>query len=398
MQRISHLDGLRGLACVQVILLHAFGGFLPALVEAPATGLIASLKFSPLRLLWDGDSAVFLFFALSGCVLTPAFSRHTGPSSALLAGRIVRFAIPALLATALGLAGAVLCGDAHQRAGALIGSDWLIGNAPVETTLAVYLRDGVLNALVLGYRGWSLWDGVLGDAVWPSQIAFDPPLWTLSVELQGSLLVLGLVLLRRRSRRLWAISMALATMILLRSPFLCFLVGHAVACHAVPKHLRLPFLGAGLAICWDATSLGLLEPWVEALAELHVPLFPAIGADLLERGFGASLIFAALQGQGRLTEPLRSRPVQWLGRLSFPVYLVHWPVLYGPGAVLAEALVPAIGPDSAGVCVVTISIAASFLMAIPVRRIDLAALDLARGVRRALSGVEPASPAYIRPA
>src|ERR1700727_3342633 len=96
--RIAYLESIRGLAALQVILLHFFAAFAPNLVFAlPAAAAIAGyIHLSPLYFLYDGYSAVYIFFALSGYVLTRSFERHPAQPAAQILGRIVRLGLPAL--------------------------------------------------------------------------------------------------------------------------------------------------------------------------------------------------------------------------------------------------------------------------------------------------------------
>src|ERR1700688_4423193 len=99
--RIAYLESIRGLAALQVLLLHFLGAFAPDLVVSlPAgAGIAGYIHLSPLYFLYDGYSAIYIFFALSGYVLTRAFERHlANPSSQVLA-RVVRLGLPALAAT-----------------------------------------------------------------------------------------------------------------------------------------------------------------------------------------------------------------------------------------------------------------------------------------------------------
>src|ERR1700694_5588135 len=87
--RIAYLESIRGLAPLQVLLLHFLAAFAPDLVfSLPAGAAVAGyIHLSPLYFLYDGYSAVYIFFALSGYVLIRSFERHlVQPSSQILAG------------------------------------------------------------------------------------------------------------------------------------------------------------------------------------------------------------------------------------------------------------------------------------------------------------------------
>jgi peptidoglycan/LPS O-acetylase OafA/YrhL len=80
MRRITYLDGLRGLACLQVLFYH-FQIFIP----------MVNLGFMA-----NGQCAVSLFFVLSGFVLTFSFENARVPAATKLLLRWVRLGLPAI--------------------------------------------------------------------------------------------------------------------------------------------------------------------------------------------------------------------------------------------------------------------------------------------------------------
>jgi len=119
--RIGYLESIRGLAAVQVLLLHFLAGFAPDLVYSlPAAGAVAGyIHLSPLYFLYDGYSAVYIFFALSGYVLTRSFERNlVQPWSQVLA-RMIRLGVPALAATLVAAAVMLAFGKPNLAAGEL---------------------------------------------------------------------------------------------------------------------------------------------------------------------------------------------------------------------------------------------------------------------------------------
>ena len=85
MKRISYLDGLRGIACLVVVICHYTLAF--SIPHPSRIGIFA-----------NGECAVALFFLMSGLVLTISFARH--PEQILLpaARRLMRLCVPALTA------------------------------------------------------------------------------------------------------------------------------------------------------------------------------------------------------------------------------------------------------------------------------------------------------------
>ena len=89
--KVQYLEGLRGIAAMQVVLLHFVTGFMPDTAEH---------AWPPLPILFDGHTAVYVFFLISGAVLTPSFGRP-GAFAAKLLKRVVRLAIPVAAAAAI---------------------------------------------------------------------------------------------------------------------------------------------------------------------------------------------------------------------------------------------------------------------------------------------------------
>src|SRR3978361_1298017 len=124
--RIAYLESIRGLAALQVLLLHFFAAFAPDLVFAlPAGATVAGvIHLSPLYFLYDGYSAVYIFFALSGYVLSRSFERHLAQPSSQVLARVVRLGLPALAAALVAAAVMSAFGRLNVPAGVLSGSDW----------------------------------------------------------------------------------------------------------------------------------------------------------------------------------------------------------------------------------------------------------------------------------
>jgi len=134
--RIAYLESIRGLAALQVLLLHFFAAFAPGLVFPMATGsgIAAAIHLSPFFFLYDGYSAVYIFFALSGYVLTRSFERHLAQPAAQVLARIVRLGLPAVAATLIAAAVMLIFGRPNVPAGSPINGMRSFRSSPPSRT------------------------------------------------------------------------------------------------------------------------------------------------------------------------------------------------------------------------------------------------------------------------
>jgi peptidoglycan/LPS O-acetylase OafA/YrhL len=105
-QKNFALEGLRGIACLNVVLGHFLFSFFPYLAHdvRPYPGAVAKywfeelLRYFPFTFIYLADSAVSVFFVLSGYVLTRRFYQTEPPDGFESAAvkRYFRLALPAL--------------------------------------------------------------------------------------------------------------------------------------------------------------------------------------------------------------------------------------------------------------------------------------------------------------
>lgn len=379
--RVRSLDGLRGLAALVVVVHHAVQ--LTPEVDEALYGEVARfslswwLTFTPLHLVWAGEEAVLLFFVLSGFVLTLPALRAPLHWPSYYRRRLVRLYLPvwASLLVAMAVV-ATLAGSMREGQSA-------------------YLDDRSSASLLEAPRDALL---VLGTG------SLNGPLWSLQWEVWFSLLLPAYLLLGLARRR-WAL--VLAGGLLLVST-----AGLALDAGALTY---LPVFGLGVLMAFHQGALaavagrvaarrrsGLL--WWLLLAVTLVLLstrwlrdaFPLPGGvDALVTAAGgvgpflgaALAVFLVLHGSG--PSRLLARPTwQWLGRVSFSLYLVHEPVVLTCAAVLRDA-----SPWVAAVVALPLSLLAA---AVFYRYVEAPAL---RAARRAGSRtiVLPDAGSYLGP-
>lgn len=289
------VDGLRAIAVISVLVFHAFPTVLPG-----------------------GFSGVDIFFVISGFLITGIILgdlakerftfanfyarriRRIFPALALVLGAVLVFGWLALLPTEFRALGA------HATAGAAFAANLLLWRQSGD----YFAEASELNPLL--------------------------HLWSLGVEEQYYLVWPLLLILFRRSPRamlamigvVGAVSFALNVVLVERSPMSAFylpvsrmwelMIGSALACWQMTREPREAGVRATIA-----STLGAV---LVLLGFIHLEQRGFPGWSALLPTVGTALIIAA--GPGAVFNQLLShRAVVWVGLISYPLYLWHWPLL-----------------------------------------------------------------------
>lgn len=297
--RLHELDGLRGWAALGVMLFHVywecFGRLFPEF-RHPVVGVLV-----------NGHLAVCIFFVISGAALgAPFFSRGgTEGRRYLLRSALKRYprlAIPvAVFALAyLGLARAGLIQGA-EAAAILQREDWLL-TAPQSP--------GAIEMLVYMIR-----DVFTGA---PPNGDFLPFLWTMPVEMMGSMLLFLVLALFDGSFARASYLPLLALLAMPLSPYMsAFLIGAEFSRRRIetpdadPGRLPLAVLAAAVAGAAVFSTLAL--PY-----ELRV---------MVDATLAAMVVYACMNLPGLRGALGGWRVSRFLGRISFTLYIVHFHVI-----------------------------------------------------------------------
>jgi peptidoglycan/LPS O-acetylase OafA/YrhL len=303
-QRTHSLDGLRGLAAIAVLLYHFITVFAPTLVPGRAT-TASPIVDTPLSVLYNGPYAVLIFFVMSGFVISGAADRNRNLLLTLPL-RYFRLAAPAAFAALYGWAmltsfcqGGAVCASAGMPDAAGVG----------------HAASGVLGAAYEGAVGVFL----------TGRSHYNYVLWTMKVELIGSLAIYVLYALCTGRARIGALLLlGLAPVLLHNFQYEAFVAGALMR----EFRSRLPLRFAAPAILFGllmgAVYTGLPERW--GLQSWPAPFAPGDSRSLWYMVGATALVYGVLVSP-TAERWLGSTPMQWLGRLSFPLYLAHVPLL-----------------------------------------------------------------------
>ena len=387
--RSSYLDIIRGLACLQVLFLHIAEAFYPAfatekLSDFTLGGLVHG---SPLYLIYDGYTGVFVFFLLSGYVLTPSFAKDVNPFRQFVA-RWGRLVVPAAAACGFSffIKWLLVDWDPAPRAATISGSVFLQDWWRPTLQWALFFKDGFVNSIFMGYAETS---ALLTDRYLDSiSRAFVAPLWTLSVEMHGSIIVLTLVTLRKNYPFLYRMALLILCLMLIRTYYILFIIGHLLALeredektHDNPSGAFIYLLaGSLLCIMGEVKTVALFE----SVCQADLP-FALDCSGHTQKMVGSVVLFYGLLISPWMQNLLKGPVLQWVGTHSFPIYLAHWPILCGFGsaaAVLTFAVFPSL-PALACAMAAVVSVVLTMISALLFHQVDEVAIRFSRWLRQA---------------
>ena len=329
--RYPELDGMRGFAALAVAVSHLLGAIAPTLwdgrpaAESPlgyATERESTFAALPIRVLWEGNFAVLFFFVHSGFVLSVHVLRNRADTFIVeqqAVRRFVRIGVPVYAA--------IVVIFAMSRLG--VYSDVVWNGQTVMPTLA------------------NLQTTLTGGVLLRGEDFYSTPLWSMSVEIFMSFAVFAFVAMYRNAKYLplWLIFWAWVGWTMGAVYGVAFALGVLIA-DRVSVGQRTdgtPFRSESqrrwlAPMCLVAALLLGSYPPRPSMQTWHVryidPLIERLSPEttysfrrILVQSIAGALLLVAVMSMPKVKRALCTRPLVHLGRLSFPVYLVHMPVI-----------------------------------------------------------------------
>ncbi|MHC2104096.1 acyltransferase family protein [Methylobacterium sp. CM6246] len=320
-KRLDHLDGLRGLAAVVVVVFHLMSAVVPWLVPDQQNGA-AWIAYSPIAVLWNGTFAVSVFFVLSGFVVTNATIQKSDPLWIDLIIRYLRLAVPATLSAFVGWALLSALPNAATELYQITGSRWL-----------QWTYQGEIPSLLA-----AAYNGLIGIFVTGGSY-FNNVLWTMRPELIGSIICFLICFFNNNIIRLIAATIfGIVALVSSHFEYECFVFGiyirEAWVSDRLPSAFPIPVLLIGLIIgsqSGDAAS-------IIGLGWLPSALKPSGKGGLLYPIAATFVVYGCMRSAS-LVRFLSGSLGRFLGSVSFPLYLIHVPIIYtffAKGYVMAE--------------------------------------------------------------
>ncbi|OCY60060.1 acyltransferase family protein, partial [Acinetobacter pittii] len=307
-------EGLRGIACIIVVLSHLSLTFFPQLhnyfsqENFPSSDFLASMHNSPFLFFISGTGAVYIFFILSGYVLTAANLNAKNPKIKLktsIIKRYPRLAIPALCSCIISYLIFHISIDLSKT------TNWFSQLIPQNISFLNSIYSSLITPFIF------------------AESKYNTVLWTMKNELIGSLIIFYLIYLKNIQKikhfyffsfLFLIISLSISKIFLLG--ILSFILGMAIYhMQNINKYLSLFLLILGLYfIGFHKTSASyqiIYEASNHSKKSYDYTIFT-----------GSLFITYAILKSHYLSQILSQKVLINLGKLSFSIYLNHLVILY----------------------------------------------------------------------
>ncbi len=325
--KLAPVEAIRGLACLQVVCshfalvfwpwLHAFWG----VADPDDHPVQRFVHDSPFAFLYSGSAAVFIFFVLSGFILSyVAVGRSGRDIAGLVLKRYPRLALPCIAACVFAWAVIEWMDVDYSDL-----SVWIQGYGDFPASFFGALRNGAWEVFVTG------------------QSRYNPILWTMRIELWGSWMVFALCYALTRWPKLRAALLLLVTVVLawlgaakildeeMTYGLVAFVVGIAIQLYVrrMSTLVSIAMLLTGLYFA-GVHNTSASYAWMQPLLGEH--------AYMVGNFIAGGLIVAALLHNTLFAKLAATRVLMFLGKVSFSVYLIHLCIVASLAAMIFNAL------------------------------------------------------------
>ncbi|EGK4157253.1 TPA: acyltransferase [Escherichia coli] len=316
--KIESVDGVRGLACLMVILSHLSLIFFPYVFSGRVSEMRSDIEYyiyhSPITFFYSGTSAVFIFFSLSGFILTYACCKNNNilfDSIKMTLSRYPRLMLPTFGSIMLCYIVMVITPSGFNQL------NWIGGMLELK-------QHSFLGALYNGFV----------SAVLFCDRSYNIIIWTMQVEFFGSLIIFGLTPLISQIKYKVLLLTIVALVFVCLSPskigcsYASFLIGSAIY-HANIKPNKLLGYFTLLTGIYFAGFHNKSNSYtlINDLLTFNAPGGRSNSYYISNMISGFLIVFSIIKA-GVIQSIVTSRISLYLGKVSYSAYLIQIPVFY----------------------------------------------------------------------
>lgn len=362
--RLFPLEAYRGIAAFIVLVHHFFLGFSPS-----TTGLLEetrdkdSLIGQPFFALFNGTAAVGFFFTLSGFVLCWSYFNHEDPQKLLLAflKRLPRLAAIVTITTVASYCLFKLNLYYFHDASKLSLSPWL-------ATFA---------------QGWTpgfepnFWDALTQGMTtfFTGEAYYNTNLWTMKAEFFGSMIVFMLACFISTTlgyRHLVYAFIIISISALFYNNFIFpFVAGTFLSVYLAKNKKEIPFYASIALIIFGLYLLGYISPEKSYAWASATPIIMKAHTQTLLHTLGSACIIFATMTNHKVFKSLNGKLLRGIGKISFPLYLVHTLVICSVSSYVYLNLANhGVSNTKSLIIVFIVTATTSIALALPLSRFD----------------------------
>lgn len=306
--KINYLEGLRGLSCMVVLFDHCVNQFYPSLRLTNQSGFTGTVKdiiaWSPLNIIYSGLISVFIFFILSGFVLSHKYHLTRNFKDIINASRkrYFRLLIPVFF-----------------------------------SLIFFWICKEIIEILFKKENNISFFQIIKSsffDIFFTGENIINGPLWTMHAELVGSFIVFGILAVSHEMRFRWLVYLT-ALIYTFNTFYFLFILGALLSdLYTSQYHSWIKFLNKKtintplLILSLLFISYPTIRPGVEIGGIYTYLTFPAdFSIHTFWHIIGVSIIFLVILNTPSLQKIFNHNLSLFLGKLSFSAYVLHFPIL-----------------------------------------------------------------------
>ncbi len=373
MKKLAYLEGLRGVAALIVVFHHFVLLFYPALNYGNGTNTtLNTIAITPLNIFYNGDFAVCLFFVLSGYVLSYKYILTNDPY--IILGYSVKryFRLMPLIASSvllIFLLSRLNSFHTQKLDDYLHLGDWLTGMFNGDASFVAVLKNIFYGIFFFGDN------------------SYNPVVWSMGIEFIGSMLLFAFLLLNHKIKPKWIlfILILLLAIYLKRYYYIAFLLGYGL-CYLDQKELfkiksiilKIVLLIAGI-MC--ASYPADWQHWNTSIYAFMT--FEGIDLYSFYHVLGSGILLVLIIQHTASKNFFSLKPILFLGKISFAMYLFHLIVLILITQTVFSSLHTGLNYSLCVIIVIAIAMPLILLVSYFAERIiDQPALKLANGIEK----------------